>query len=384
MSYSEQIQRYEGYLKADPTNPSIANQLAQFYLKAGQLDEADTLLKKNLALKPSLDGSVEFTLATVKIAMRHYDKALALLNGLTERNVRHAAVYYNRALCEMMLHQYETSAATLEQARKPDNPEFDYIEKLYLRALHHLGRMEEAYQVGINIVNRTENDAELYGAFALICLDLDKSDEAAFFAKRAIDLGENADARSVMGFVELENVNPDDAFENFSKATQTNPAHGRSWMGMGLCAMLAKNITVAHEYLKTASKLMPEHLGTLNVMTWTAIFSGNLKEAEQICERAMAQDRNFAETHGTLAVIQVLMQRHEEANVSIKVAQRLSPVCFSAAYAQLLLMEPGTSPDRMQRRIEQLLNTPFKVDSKTMGETIVSFLVRNSKKKILH
>lgn len=170
---------------ADPPIPGIANQLAQFYSKADQLDAADAILQKNLAFNPCLGGSVEFTLATVKIAKHHYGETLVILIKLTERNVRHAEVFYNRALCEVILNQFETSVATLKQVYQPENPLFDYIDKLHLRAPHHLGRIEEAYQVGINSASRTENDIELYATLALICLDIDKSDDAVFFAKRA-------------------------------------------------------------------------------------------------------------------------------------------------------------------------------------------------------
>jgi Tfp pilus assembly protein PilF len=83
-------------------------------------------------------------------------------------------------------------------------------------------------------------------------------------------------------------------------------------------------------------------------------------------------DPTFAESHGSLAVIDVLEGRVEEARQRSEVALRLDRNCYSAALARVLLASAAGDKAQAARIYELAVNTP--VDES--GRTIASALSR--------
>ena len=78
---------------------------------------------------------------------------------------------------------------------------------------------------------------------------------------------------------------------------------------------------------------------------------------EDIAERALTIDRNFAETHGGLAVIAVLEGDGAAAAACIKRALRLQPGCLSARYAEVLALGRAGKHEAAQAAFEALMST---------------------------
>jgi Flp pilus assembly protein TadD len=74
--------------------------------------------------------------------------------------------------------------------------------------------------------------------------------------------------------------------------------------------------------------------------------------------QALALDRNFAESHGGLAVVAVLQGREEEARASLKRALRLDPQAMSAQYAEMLLLQRAGKQEEARRILDAFLSRP--------------------------
>jgi Tfp pilus assembly protein PilF len=103
---------------------------------------------------------------------------------------------------------------------------------------------------------------------------------------------------------------------------------------------------------------MPEHVGTWHVLGWTQLMQGDVSAAQRAFERALAADRNFAESHGGLAVVAAMQGRDEEARQSIRRALRLNREAMSPQYAQLLLLKKEGRDQEAQALLDDVLARP--------------------------
>jgi len=137
------------------------------------------------------------------------------------------------------------------------------------------------------------------------------------------------------------------AREQYEKVLQLAPGNGRAWVGLGVLALLRRDLTTAQSSLKRGLELMPGHVGSWHVLAWAHLTSGDLGAAEQVFRHALDLDRNFAETHGGLASVAALKGDSATAEEGIERALRLDPKCLSAQFARsVLLSRSGGSAGR--------------------------------------
>lgn len=198
------------------------------------------------------------------------------------------------------------------------------------------------------------------GILSLLLIDTNNIERAVAFAESALHSNpDNLEARATLGTHALEMFEVEAAKRHFEHAIRVQPQDGRSWMGCGLAAMLDKNVDLGVACLERALNYMPDHLGTWNALAWAHLMRNDLSGAEQAIATALDKDRTFAENHGMLAIIQLLKGHREPAATSIKRALRLDGRCFSAHFAQTLLLNPETDQAKIQQRIHQLITTPI-------------------------
>lgn len=93
---------------------------------------------------------------------------------------------------------------------------------------------------------------------------------------------------------------------------------------------------------------------TCSVDGWACVLLADWPEAQRAFDTALQLDRNFAETHGALAVVQVHRGQAEVARATIERALRLDRTCLSAHYA-LALVGSAQDADRLRALAQRLL-----------------------------
>jgi len=139
------------------------------------------------------------------------------------------------------------------------------------------------------------------------------------------------------GSIALGERDAQGARRDFEHALRANPTDGRSWSGLGLASLLARQFDRAAEELRTALRHMPGHIGTWHALGWCEIVRRDLAAAGECFARALDLDHNFAESHGGLAVVAALSKRAEDARMHVQRALKLDPECVSARYAASLI-----------------------------------------------
>jgi Flp pilus assembly protein TadD len=167
--------------------------------------------------------------------------------------------------------------------------------------------------------------------------------------------------------VHLWTGNPALAGEQYQRALMRFPNSGRALSGMGQVLAMAGQLEQAEATLRHAVRTMPDHIGTWHALGWVQLLQGELPAARNSYQAAYDLDRNFAESHGGLAVVAFFEECFEEGEAGMKRALKLDPNCVSGRYAKTLwlhhtgqaeasdvlfaeLMEQGALPgiDRLQ------------------------------------
>ncbi len=100
----------------------------------------------------------------------------------------------------------------------------------------------------------------------------------------------------------------------------------------------------ALDAFRKAVASMPDHIGTWIGLGWSQFLSNQPQEARASFEEALRIDRNFAESHGALAVALARLGETQRARTEIELALRLDPKSLSARYAEAMLNGQASDP----------------------------------------
>jgi len=100
---------------------------------------------------------------------------------------------------------------------------------------------------------------------------------------------------------------------------------------------------------------MPNHIGTWHVLAWTQLLLADIDAAELSYNKAFELDRNFADSHGGLALIHALKGQTDFAEQSIKRALRLNPDCATAMYAKSILLHDIGDTETSEKLVQKLI-----------------------------
>ena len=126
--------------------------------------------------------------------------------------------------------------------------------------------------------------------------------------------------------------------------------------------------------IELAARYLPQHIGTWHVFAWLQLIHQDVAAAEAAFQRALTLDRNFAETHGGLAVVAVLQRRDDEARASIKRALRVDSQSVSAQYAQILLLQREGHQQEADSALDTVLARPMDREGNQLRELVSAHL----------
>lgn len=372
----QQLERYEDFLTQDPGNIKLIGDVLDLYIQLGEFQKAKILLAKSLQDTPS-DAGLIFRQATLSMATGEIDNAIKQYGKLIEQGRNDASIYYNLAYAYGLQRRFDEALAQLDTI---ENAADVLPESLLLRAriFHHLGNIEEALECATQYVEKQPQSADGFGELALLYLDMENYTSASEQASKALAIdAEQPEALSTEGFIALTNQDDVSARSLFDRAMARHPKSGRCWTGLGLTEMFNGNITEAIEALTKAVEYMPDHIGTWHALAWCQMSTDQLDDAAKSFETSLELDRNFAETHGGLAVIEILKGDIAEAETLTKKSLRLNPMCFAGRFANSLLKSKTGSAEEAQKSIEGILNTRLEDDGMTVQQSLSLLASKN-------
>jgi tetratricopeptide (TPR) repeat protein len=273
------------------------------------------------------------------------EAARARLVALVENDKQEAALLQELARVCFALDDFAASLKALEAlGEAPPLPRAVVASCVLMkvRALHHLNRLDDGIRVAEEWVRRHGESAGLTSALATLYLDAGRVREARDLFTAAESRGvADAEMLTTGGFVALNDGDAEAANDRFQRALAQQPGIGRAQLGLGLVSAARGDAIAARDFLERATEAMPTHLGSWLARAWFHFLANDLDIAEAIVHKALDINRNFADSHGLLAVIAARRGDLDKARELIRTGRRLDPRSLNVAVAATLVQHGG-------------------------------------------
>lgn len=364
------LSRLLGYLHHDPDNKRLLADIADAQIRLGRTAEARAVLERILTLHPQ-DPQARYGLAVVDLAQDRKDDALHALHTLMEEGHRSPAIRWQLARALALCGRWSEARDALSEPSLDELPAelLDDWALMQVRALHHCSAVDAAInQIQLWHILCGERGLPLPGraALATLLLDNNQPEQAAALVAQCdtMEIESSAGLSSAAGYLALAAGNGPQALHWFRHSQRLQPSDGRASLGEGLAAALMGQPDKAVQAIRAATQANPSHLGSWHALAWMQLLGQDLAGAEASFQAAMAQDDTFGESHGGMALIQVLKGRADDARSLLRTAVKLDPQGFNAMAAQWMLAhdESALSPSVLVRLQQAFKAQASKVD----------------------
>jgi len=366
-----QLARLLGYLQSDPDNLNLIGDAASAALDVRQPDVAEDLLRRYDAIAP-LPAALQNLRGLVALQRDRFDEAAVIFRGLLADRPDDPGLRFNLAWCQAMTGDHAGAAGLLDDTTIAAVPA---AASLKVQSLHRLGDLDAALAEGTKALEIHPDDAGLLGALSMVAIDLQMPELALRWAEKAPATPEGL---STLGMLVLRENRLDDAMGYFDRGLAARPDSARNWLGRGLVLMAHGDATAAADALDRSAELFGRHLGTWIASGWAHFAAGDRTKARAIFEHALALDDTFSESHGALAVLDVLDGEIDRARRRTDTALRLDRRCFAGALAKVLLLEHDGDARAAQRVRDIALNTPVGESGQTIAQAMIALAPRAS------
>jgi tetratricopeptide (TPR) repeat protein len=365
--------RLESFLVEDPHNQSLLTDAFETALSCKEWARADMVLAQGLAsgVEP---WSWRLKQADWLLAQYRYGEARAALLALQQEaeapptmgavlahnlsfiDVQEGAFHdsVTRLASWMELGHVDVAAeAATDAAADPTLKQA--LQTLWLRSLHRTGELDRAMAWTRAADAAHTLSPQAAGVAGQIALDADDLAMAERWTALSLEQGQpTLESLTTAASLALGQSDAEATRKWCTAALQLKPDDGRARSVMGFGDMLAGDMPQAEQSFRQALQTsMAEHIGTWHGLALSLVLQGRLDEAQALYEQTLEMDRNFAESHGGLAVVLALKQQPELAQQSLDRALGLDKRSLSAAYAQALLAPGGM--EKSQTLLRQFL-----------------------------
>lgn len=369
----QRLDRLDGFLRDDPSNNALLIDAFETALSCGEWERARFHLQHGQTLHTE-PLAWRLREGDFWLAQQRYEEALEVLEALASTPQPPPGfaevLLHNLAFIELKRGRYADCVGRLAPVLESPGTTGQgtdahpliatrALQQLWLRALHHDSQLTRAMAWALQAEQEKSLDAQAAGIASLIAIDA--GDFAAAQRWSAASLGEGSQAEHpveslvTQASLALAARDAARAIHFADAALRRQPGDGRAWSTRGFAALLANDLPAAHSAFVQALSAMSQHIGTWHGMGWTQILQGDLAGARASFDTALALDRNFAESHGGLAVVLAMQSLRQEAEEHAELALRLDKSNLSGRYAQALLSGEVKDAKDVQRFARRLL-----------------------------
>lgn len=355
--------RLAALLGHDPDNVRLLADAASAAFEEGLHDDAVALLDRHERIAP-LPFEAQHLAGLADMQRQDWESAAGRFARLMEAGQDAPAVRFNCAWSLAMAGKFDAALDLLDQASAESLPQ---AAQLLVQLLHDRGDFDAAAAQARRLFALHPGHRGLAAVTATLAIDIEDLELARRAAEQA---GDHPDALTTLGTLALGEDDPEGAALLFDAALARAPSSPRALVGRGLVRMLGGDKVRATADLDEGAELFGTHLGSWIAAGWAHFVAGDRAAARRRFETALALDDSFAESHGSLAVVDLLDGKLEKARQQCEVALRLDRQCFSAALASTLLSAGAGDADTAQRIFEKALHTEIDASGRTVAQAL--------------
>ncbi len=362
-------ERLNDFLAGDPDNLSLLADAASAAFDERAFDQAADLLDRHARLAPLTPALLNLK-GLIALAQQRFAEAAEIFGAVRAAGVDDPALRFNLAWSKAMTGSYGDALALLDDAALAVSAR---APALKIQMMHHLEMYDEALAQGAAMAERFPDNHALMGALATLALDAEKPELAQHYAARA---GDNDEGQAALGVLALGAYDQPRALALFDAALARQPRNARAWVGRGLGLLAGGDAAGGAQAIDRGAELFGDHLGSWFASGWAHFVEGDNAGARASFERALALDDTFAESHGGLAVMDILDGRLDAARRGADIALRLDRKCFGGALAKSLLLERSGHAELAQKIRQIALTTPIGPGGQTILQAMAGFGIR--------
>jgi tetratricopeptide (TPR) repeat protein len=351
------------FLEHDPDNLRLIADAAEAALDEGDLRACEALLARYARHAP-LTPALRNLAGLAALRNADFQAAAETFRDLLSAAPDDPALRFNLAWCLAMLKDYAGASEQLDERAAEANPQ---AARLKIQMLHHLGQLDEALALGPRLAERVGAEPPLMGALAAAAMDAGDLGLAARYAQSG---GEDAEALATAGLLRLNEDRLEEGLKLFDRALASQPDDARALMGKGLALLAKGDRAAAPAFLDRGAERFGRHLGSWVAAGWAYFVNGDYQTSRARFETALSIDDTFAETHGALAVLDIVEGKLESGRRRADVAQRLDRNSFGGALARSLLLSAGGDPAAARRVIDLAMNVPIGSGGRTLAQAL--------------
>ena len=360
---SETLINMLSYIDLDPDNLSLLSDTAELALNDGHPKKAIELLEKYTSLSdlPKKECGI---MGLAALQSKDFDKSSAIFSKLLEQGYDEPAIRFNNAWSNAMMKNYDVAMDMLDEKTISSLPQ---AAMLHLQILHEKGQFDLAEEKAREYFKNDSDHPGLNAAISVLALDIEDVELAKSTALKA---GNHPDALTTLGTLALGEDNSDEALALFNQAMSINSHGPRTWIGKGLAHLSKGENDEALKNIDQGAEMFGTHIGSWIAAGWAHFIKNDIEGARERFERALAIDPNFSESHGSLAVIDVIQGNLTEARRSTKTALKLDKECFSATLAQVLMLSSNGNQEKAQLIFDKAIHTPIDDSGRTIARSM--------------
>jgi tetratricopeptide (TPR) repeat protein len=252
---------------------------------------------------------------------------------------------------------------------------------MHARALHQQELTEEAEVLIRRAQQREPSNIEVRGLLAFLQYENDDNPSALQTARETlVDNPDQLDALIACASAHFELGSIEASRKTWLHTVAAHPNCGRGWSGLGQLEFNELEFVDAEKHLLLAVEFMPDHIGTWHLLAWIYILRNDSAQARNALDKSYELDRNFGETHGGLAIVDVMDNHDDRARMGIRRALKLNPVGLGARYAEMLLLQKAGQTDKAQQLVDQVIDRTLPNSHNTGRMLIDQWLKKHQQK----
>lgn len=371
------LTRLLAFLERDPDNLSLLLDALSLAISLRDLDSGRHLIQ--YLHTQQINAPQAFALAAhLMLQAGEYAKAGEYGDRAIEGGIVDPAVLFNTAFGHFYNGDFAVASELLASLTAGTACPADTL-LMHARALHQLEeeRTEEAEALVVRALVQEPENPQARGLLALLLYENGKNAQALNAAHESLAAApDQLDALLACASVQFELNNIAASRKAWLHTVNCHPQCGRAWAGLAELEFNELEFEAAEEHLRIAVEFMPDHIGTWHLLAWIYILQGHSSKARQALDSSYKLDRNFAETHGGLAIVEVMEGFKERAQTSIRRALKLNPDCLSVQYANALQLQAAGEPEKAKQLLNEVLDQR-RPDSVESGRTLLESWLRD-------